>query len=112
MDVSDGLSTDLSRLCVASGVGATVESIPVDAQTRAVAELLGDEPELYALDGGEDFALIAVVAASAFGYLAARFAQRFGTPLIRVGTIGASAGLRRSGGATIVAAGWDHLSGS
>jgi thiamine-monophosphate kinase len=109
MDSSDGLSTDLARLCSASGVGATVDAVPVDPQARIVAELLGDAPESYALDGGEDFVLIAAVAARAFGYLAARFAQRFGAPLLRVGSITAAAGLRRADGTAIEPAGWDHL---
>jgi thiamine-monophosphate kinase len=111
MDSSDGLSTDLARLCAASGVGATVESVPVDSGARAVAELLGDDPEAYALDGGEDFVLIAAIAARAFGYLGARFAQHFGTPLIRVGTMTVEGGLRRPSGTTIAPGGWDHLAG-
>lgn len=111
MDSSDGLSTDLSRLCTASGVAGLLDHIPLDPAARPVAELLGDDPATYALDGGEDFALIAVVAARAFDYLASRFTGRFRRPLIRVGTITAGAGLRDAGGAPIAAAGWDHLAG-
>jgi thiamine-monophosphate kinase len=112
MDSSDGLSTDLARLCAASGAGAVLGEIPVDSQARSVAEVLGDDPRAYALDGGEDFALIAVVAARAFDYLAARFAQRFGRPLLAVGKILAGAGLRDASGAPIEPGGWDHFSGS
>ncbi len=109
MDSSDGLSTDLSRLCAASGVGALVEAVPVNPAATEVAELLGERPMAYALDGGEDFALIVVLAAGAFGYLSGRFAQRFGTPLLRVGTITAEREIRRQGGELIAAAGWDHF---
>jgi thiamine-monophosphate kinase len=109
MDSSDGLSTDLGRLCVASGVGATIEAVPVDPVARTVAELLGDDPEGYALDGGEDFVLIAAVAAHAFEHLSRRFQQRFGVPLVRVGTIDAAGGLRRVDGDAVVPAGWDHF---
>jgi len=111
MDSSDGLSTDLARLCVASGVGATLDAVPADPGAQTVAHLMGDDPESYALDGGEDFALIAIVGARAFGYLAARFGHRFGRPLIGVGTITAATGLRRANGAPITPAGWDHLAG-
>ncbi len=109
MDSSDGLSTDLRRLCVASNAGATLETLPLAADALAVARLFGDDPDSYVLDGGEDFALIIAIAARAFGFLAARFGQRFGTPLLRVGTITAAEGVRRSDGTPIVPAGWDHL---
>ena len=111
MDSSDGLSTDVARLCAASGVGATLDAIPVDVTARAVAERCGDDPEVYALDGGEDFVLIAAIAAHAFGYLAGRYALRFGTPLLRIGRIEAERGLRRTNGNAIKPAGWDHLAG-
>jgi len=111
MDSSDGLSTDLTRLCAVSGVGATIDAVPIDAEAAAVAALFGDDPERYALDGGEDFALIAVIAASAFGYLAGRFARHFGTGLYRVGTIETQPGIRRATGEPIAPAGWDHLAG-
>lgn len=109
MDSSDGLSTDLARLCTASGAGATIDQVPVDEGARAAAELQGDDPLAYALDGGEDFELIAAVGPRAFGYLAARFAQRFGRPLHRVGTITAALGIRSAAGDAIVSGGWDHL---
>lgn len=111
MDSSDGLSTDVVRMCAASAVGAVLETVPLDEGARRVAELLDEDAQRYALDGGEDFALIAAVSARAFGYLAARFAQRFGRPLLRVGTFGPHAGLRDSGGSPIAAGGWDHLAG-
>lgn len=110
MDSSDGLSTDLARFCTASGAGAMVDAVPVDPEARTVAELLGDDPEAYALDGGEDFTLIAALHPRAFDYLRTRFGQRFGTPLVRVGTITSTPGLRRPNGTPISPAGWDHLS--
>ena len=109
MDSSDGLSTDLARLCAASGVGATIAALPVHDGARLVAEQLGEDPERYALDGGEDFELIAAIDKHAFAHLAHRFGARFGRPLLPVGTVTAELGLRRADGRPVEPAGWDHL---
>jgi thiamine-monophosphate kinase len=112
MDLSDGLSTDLPRMCAASGCGALVEDVPVDPAASAVAAALGGDATSYALDGGEDFELLVAVEARAFPYLARRFALRFGRPLLRVGTFGAGPeiGVLRDGkAAPLRSAGWDHL---
>jgi thiamine-monophosphate kinase len=61
MDCSDGLGTDLRRLCAAAGCGALLESIPVAEPARALAERTGEDPERFALAGGEDFELLAAV---------------------------------------------------
>jgi thiamine-monophosphate kinase len=110
MDSSDGLSTDVTRICAASGVGAVLESLPVDEGARRVAEFFEEDADGYALDGGEDFALIAAVSGRAFDYLAARFSQRFGRSLFRVGSFITGSKFRRPDGAIISAGGWDHLS--
>jgi thiamine-monophosphate kinase len=62
MDLSDGLSTDLSRLCAASGVGARVEA----AKIPKVQVLPGKKrsyPDLteLALNGGDDYELLFAV---------------------------------------------------
>jgi thiamine-monophosphate kinase len=63
MDISDGLSTDLARLCAASGVGARLwaERIPcVKIPTEAARSLRGRrlDPLRMALHGGEDYELL------------------------------------------------------
>lgn len=109
MDCSDGLSTDLGRICRASGTGAIVESIPVHPAARRVAERTGADPERYALDGGEDFELLVTVGTRAFAHLAGRFRARFGRDLLRVGTITEGASVRLANGAEIAPSGWDHV---
>ena len=109
MDISDGLSTDLTRLCSASGVGAIVETIPIHDGARRVAERTGDDPQRWALDGGEDFELLVSVEKRAFSYVATRFRAHFARELIRVGTITEGAGVRRANGAAIAPSGWDHV---
>jgi thiamine-monophosphate kinase len=62
IDVSDGLSSDLSHLCAESGVGASVEAdlLPLDPSARAAGFDREDALRL-ALDGGEDFELLFTV---------------------------------------------------
>jgi thiamine-monophosphate kinase len=110
MDSSDGLSTDLSRLCAASGTGAVVEEIPVDPAARALAERIGADAERWALDGGEDFELLVSIEHRAFAHLANRFRAHFGRELLRVGRITEGAGVRLANGAAIAPSGWDHVS--
>ncbi len=59
MDLSDGLSMDLPRLCEASGVGAEIcgSRIPTFDAARA----WNCRPEKIALHGGEDFELLFAV---------------------------------------------------
>lgn len=59
MDISDGLSTDLARLCDASGVGARIRSvsIPKVKIPAALTRLNLNALEL-ALHGGEDYGLL------------------------------------------------------
>ena len=109
MDVSDGLSTDLARLCAASGVGAAIDRVPVHDAARAVAERTGDDAEAWALGGGEDFELLAAIEKHAFAHLAGRFRAHFGRELLPVGRITDGTGIRLAGGTELPRSGWDHL---
>ncbi len=62
MDLSDGLSTDLPRLCAASGVGAKIETVKLPAVRVPAAGRIrsGDALEL-ALHGGDDYELLFTV---------------------------------------------------
>jgi thiamine-monophosphate kinase len=63
MDLSDGLSTDLPRLCAASRVGARVEAaeIPSVRLSNQFATKLGADPLALALHGGDDYELLFTV---------------------------------------------------
>jgi len=81
MDLSDGLSSDLPRLCAASGVGATIESrsLPLVSLTDR------DHALDLALHGGDDYELLFTVNPRNTRRLPNRFR---GLALTRLGTIG------------------------
>jgi len=60
IDLSDGLASDLTRLCRESGVSATIreDRIPIDQAAAAVAQHFGHDSLAMALQGGEDFELL------------------------------------------------------
>jgi thiamine-monophosphate kinase len=103
IDVSDGLSLDLSRVCEASGCGATLDltAIPVaqaahalaavEASSRGPAGPLSTGAVDHALADGEDFELILAVPPEVAAALVA--AQPLGTPLTNIGTFGDEPGL-------------------
>lgn len=63
MDISDGLSVDLLRMCDASRCGAILEldQIPVSDNSRALAEQTEKLPVEHAMGDGEDFELLLAV---------------------------------------------------
>jgi len=60
MDISDGLSLDLSRMCAVSNCGAELElsRIPVSNAARETAAKTRRDPLEHALTDGEDFELL------------------------------------------------------
>lgn len=113
MDCSDGLSTDLARMARASGVGATIERVPIADAAAAAAAALGMDPMAYALAGGEDFELLLAVEARAFPHVARRFHARFGQALERLGTVRADERVvmvNQGREEPVARTGWDHFS--
>lgn len=113
MDCSDGLSSDLARLCAASECGALVDDVPIAPAARAAAQAQHLDPRDYALAGGEEFELIVTIAPRAFAHVATRFRTRFERPLLRIGVLRAGHGcaLRKPNGEEepIAPTGWDHF---
>jgi thiamine-monophosphate kinase len=71
IDVSDGLASEVRHICQRSGTGAEVirERIPLSDATRAAGRLLGKDPYVWALSGGEDFELVFTARPAAFDRL-------------------------------------------
>ena len=92
IDVSDGLSLDLDRLCAASGVGAEFElsRIPLHEDALTLAQQDGQSAIDHAWGDGEDFELILAVSRSE---LAAVLSSDVGVPLTQIGTFTGRTGL-------------------
>jgi thiamine-monophosphate kinase len=60
IDISDGLASDVRRVCERSGVGCRVDLdlLPVENDTRELARSLGRDVEVLAATGGEDYELL------------------------------------------------------
>lgn len=114
MDLSDGLAKDLSRLCLASGVGARLDlsAIPVADALQAAAPTLGVDALELALSGGEDYELLATIDATHVHLARRELDERFGVPLTEVGVI-VEAGLVAVDAAgntsPLEPKGWDHF---
>jgi len=114
MDLSDGLATDLPRLCVESGIGATVRlhALPVAPAARRVASALGHDAHAWATGGGEDYELLVACAPDAFERLADGLRETTGSTLTRVGAFESGAAVRfldGAGRAVDVARGFEHF---
>ena len=106
MDITDGLSTDLNRICTQSGVGAVVDAalLPLSKATARASD-----PVEAALHEGEDFELLMTLAAEDYETLA----ELKDIPIVRIGQITAEGGMRlRLADGTVAPLepkGYDHL---
>ncbi|HVS03571.1 MAG TPA: thiamine-phosphate kinase [Thermoanaerobaculia bacterium] len=105
IDLSDGLSRDLHRLLLASGVGAEIDaaSLPLAPRAEPLCRELGCDPGELALHGGEDYVLL-------FALPAGAPAPPAGTAIGRI-TAEPGARLRGRRGEPLEPRGWDHLAG-
>ena len=92
IDISDGLSLDLDRLCAASGVGAEFEltKIPIHEDAHTLAQQDGQSPLDHAWSDGEDFELILAIPASQLDRI---LAENLGTQLTCIGSFTGRTGL-------------------
>lgn len=117
MDISDGLASDLERICQESGVGAEVEaeSLPISPPLRALASALGTESFRLALEGGEEYELLLTAPVEAEEELKKVVREATGQKLSPVGRITEkSSGIRflKDGREfPLKAKGWDHFAG-
>jgi len=104
MDVSDGLSSDLPRLCAASGVGALIDP----AKLPVLRGLALEHARQLTLHGGDDYELLFTVSPRNLALLSAKFQK---LRLTQIGKITADRGVRIIGKngrpVPLRVAGWD-----
>lgn len=117
IDVSDGLSSDLARLCEASGTGAVLWASAIPAPETAGRSQEGqDNPRSQgrrldlALHGGEDYELLFTVRPDRAAKLPGKVGR---VPLHRIGEVRGEAGVRivdsHGKEASLKPRGWDHF---
>ncbi len=107
MDLSDGLSTDLPRICAASAVGALIEAaaIPISQAAQTTPDPLG-----AALNDGEDFELLLTLSPEACNKLLTEWSDTM--PITQIGQITATGEVRiKTADITtaLTPGGFDHL---
>ncbi len=108
MDVSDGLLADLTKLCVASGVSARVDShkLPMDA---ALSRHFAETCLAKALSGGEDYVLLFTAASDIMERVIRRIPEAAVIGEIASGEPGRVRVLDENGtDITPSQSGWDH----
>ncbi len=89
MDLSDGLSADLSKLSAASKLGAelVLDAIPIDPAAARLAAAHQTRPIDIAYSGGEDYALLLTIAAEDFATINTAYQAHFNKALWPIGTM-------------------------
>ena len=112
IDLSDGLSSDLNRICAASNAGALIDAslLPVDDRVTELCGRRALDPLQLALHGGEDFELLFTVKPEQVARLPRRVD---GVEITSIGQItAASEGIKISEGTRtwdLKPAGWKHF---
>ena len=108
MDLSDGLASDVRRVCHSSGVGCDVDLdlLPVEDDTREIARSLGRDPAVFAATGGEDYELLI----SAPEQVLDAIADSIGIALTLIGEVTqGDVAFRHRDGTVEGLSGWDHF---
>ena len=108
IDLSDGLASDVRRLCERSGTGCDVDLalLPLEEDTKKLAESLGYDPGVLAATGGEDYELLIC----APEHVLEQLAETIEPPLTVIGELAQkNVAFRRGNEPVENLSGWDHF---
>lgn len=108
IDLSDGLASDLRRLCERSVTGCDVDLglLPLEEDTESLAESLGYDPFVLAATGGEDYELLVC----APEHVLRELAETIELPLTVIGELTrGEIAFRRKNEPVENLSGWDHF---
>jgi thiamine-monophosphate kinase len=115
IDVSDGFSTDLIRICEAAGAGCEVDprSLPLSAALRSYCARARKNPYSMALHGGDDYALVLAVDPRQASSVVVRIENELKIPARIVGRFTRHKGryelVQNGRRVPFAPGGWDHL---
>lgn len=115
IDISDGLSSDLTHIAEQSGVGYLLETklIPVAETLNKFCIKFLHDPIEYAVTGGEDYVLVFTVDPEYAADIGKLYRDKFGCDLYRIGEITASKDrlllLENGSSIPLNSKGWNHF---
>ena len=110
IDISDGLASDVRHLCERSSVGCRIDFrlLPIADDAREYLRSVGQDPEILAATGGEDYELLIATPKEIVKALKAES----GVPVTEIGEVTEKDVIFVRGGEPIEnLSGWDHFAG-
>jgi thiamine-monophosphate kinase len=114
IDISDGISSDIKRICAESGVGTRIylNMLPVSKQLKRLIRQLNKNVYDFALKGGEDYELLFTVKADCEKTLETGFRKHFKKKIFKIGAITKGATIRsvdKAGNTSVITSGYNHF---